>query len=74
MGIKDYHGRLGRQTMLFQEYNFTIKYLPGKENGAADAASRLFDKDNSVLAISVYGQRESHEEAEILNLKNLDPY
>ena len=50
------------------------KHIPGKDNGAADAASRPFDKDNSLLAISVYGQWESHKEGEILNLKNLDPY
>ncbi len=41
MSIKDYHGRLGRQAMFVQEYMpFTIKYLPGPENSAADIASR----------------------------------
>ena len=51
MAIKDYHGRLGRQAMFLQKYTFTIQYLPGKENGAADASSRPFDKrTKSVLA------------------------
>ncbi len=41
MNMKDYHGRLGRQAMFVQEYQlFTIKYLPGAENSAADIASR----------------------------------
>ena len=31
MGLKDYLGSLGRQAMFLQEYNFTIKYLPGEQ-------------------------------------------
>jgi hypothetical protein len=40
MTMKDYVGRLGRQALLLQEYTFTIKYLPGEENSAADITSR----------------------------------
>lgn len=40
MTMKDYVGRLGRQSLLLQEYTFTIKYLPGDENNAADITSR----------------------------------
>ncbi len=40
MTLKDYTGRLGRQTLYLQEYTFEINYLPGKENSAADLASR----------------------------------
>ena len=40
MSIKDYYGRLGRQAMFLQEYNFTLNYIPGKDNFGADAASR----------------------------------
>lgn len=40
MNIKDYWGRLGRQAMFLQEYVFTIQYLPGEENSAADVTSR----------------------------------
>lgn len=44
MGIKDYHGRLGKQAMFLQEYNFTIKYLPEKDNGAADQRADVMSK------------------------------
>ena len=74
MAIKDYHGRLGRQAMFLKEYTFTIQYLPGKENGAADASSRPFDKrTKSVLALVVNGTKEKHEEHDA-NYKNVDPY
>ena len=41
MFLKNYIGRLGRQALMLQEYTFTIKYLPGPENTAADISSRL---------------------------------
>lgn len=71
MNIRDYHGRLGRQAMFLQEYHFTIKYLPGKENSGADAASR------PVLAITTgnknqdYDQKSAHEKE---GYKIIDPY
>jgi len=40
MSLKDYYGRIGRQSLFVQEYTFTIKYLPGSDNFAADIASR----------------------------------
>ena len=40
MGPKDNHGCLGRQAMFLQEYNFSMKYIPGEENSAAYISSR----------------------------------
>lgn len=52
MNIRDYHGRLGRQAMFLQEYHFTVKYIPGKDNTAADATSR------PVLAIETRSSKQ----------------
>ena len=71
MNIKDYHGRLGRQAMFLQEYTFTIKYLPGKQNSAADATSR------PVLSVQTRGKRQEYEmlsELEKDGYKDIDPY
>ena len=71
MNIRDYHGRLGRQAMFLQEYQFTIKYLPGKENSGADAASR------PVLAIVTRSRQQDYEqksELEKEGYKIIDPY
>ena len=38
---KDIHGSLVRWLELLAEYQFTIKYRPGLENGAADYLSRI---------------------------------
>ena len=40
MQIKNYQGRLGRQALYLQMYEFTIKFIPGEDNHAADFASR----------------------------------
>lgn len=36
------NGRLLRWSLMFQEYNFTVRYKRGKLNGNADGLSRLF--------------------------------
>ena len=65
MGLKDYLGRLGRQAMFLQEYNFTIKYLPGEENSAADISSR---PAKFALAVST---RSSNQREELINHQDL---
>lgn len=37
----DSHGRLGRWSLMLQNYDFTIKYVKGTSNVSADALSRL---------------------------------
>jgi hypothetical protein len=39
--FKDEASRLGRWSMQLQSINYTIQYKPGRENGAADALSRI---------------------------------
>ena len=71
MSIKDYVGRLGRQAMLLQEYTFTIKYLPGEENSAADIASRPA-KYALVITRSKTNQLLPKQTSRIVN--QIDPY
>ena len=40
----DSHGRLGRWSLILQNFNFTIKYVKGSLNVSADALSRLCAK------------------------------
>ena len=47
----DSHGRLGRWSLMLQNYDFTIKYIKGTSNISADALSRLYDA-SSVSAAS----------------------
>jgi transposase InsO family protein len=73
MSIKDYVGRLGRQAMLLQEYTFTIKYLPGEENSAADIASRPAKYALAVTTRSKINQNT--DQIENYSSRNLiDPY
>ena len=71
MSIKDYVGRLGRQAMLLQEYTFTIKYLPGEENSAADIASRPA-KYALVITRSKTNELVHEQTSRIIN--QIDPY
>jgi len=73
MTIKDYVGRLGRQALLLQEYTFTIKYLPGEENSAADITSR---PAKYALAVSQKDKSQELSSKEIISYKNeqIDPY
>jgi len=67
MGIRDYIGRLGRQAMLLQEYTFSIVYLPGEDNAAADITSRptLQEKEQSTrFALAVQTRASADREAD----------
>ncbi len=81
MNIRDYHGRLGRQAMFLQEYTFTIKYLPGKENSGADVASRpIFSvtlETKPVLSVQTRNRQQVMETLSINEkegYKLIDPY
>jgi len=81
MNIRDYHGRLGRQAMFLQEYTFTIKYLPGKENSGADVASRpIFSvtlETKPVLSVTTRNRQQAMETLSINEkegYKLIDPY
>ena len=66
MNIRDYHGGLGRQAMFLQEYHFTIKYLPRKDNSGADAASR------PVLSITTRIKKQEYKKLSNFVVTQLD--
>lgn len=74
MGIKDYLGRLGRQAMFLQEYNFTIKYLPGEDNHAADVASRPAKFALAVTTRSAAQREEAISKEPQFKDESVDPY
>ena len=49
-GMKDVGGRLTRWTVFLQQFNFTIKYKPGKQHGNADGLSRTPVSDDTLVA------------------------
>ena len=54
----DSHGRLGRWSLILQNYDFTIKYIKGTSNISADALSRLHDS-SSVCTVSPHSPHSS---------------
>jgi hypothetical protein len=74
MSITNYHGRLGRQAMLLQEYQFTISYLPGEENSAADIVSRPTRFSKVALMVTTRSNNKSTPQAPYGTTNQIDPY
>jgi len=74
MSITNYHGRLGRQAMLLQEYQFTISYLPGEENSAADIVSRPTRFSKVALMVTTRSNNKSAPQAPYETTNQIDPY
>ena len=66
----DSHGRLGRWSLILQNFNFTIKYVKGASNVSADALSRLCVKPDSPSSCAAASQILS--EAQLKSAQLLD--
>ena len=71
-------GRLGRSVIFLQPFNLDIRYIPGKENTAADFASRPPTEAKAVMAIltrnSAQQKDKNDRQLEDISYKNHDVY
>lgn len=67
---KDTHGRLKRWSLKLLEYDFVIKYIPGKMNEAADFLSRKTDSE-TMLAANV--EIATPDDTKISDSQDADP-
>jgi len=73
--MKDTHGRLKRWSLKLLEYDFTIKYVPGKMNEAADFLSRKLENEiSSVTANATETLNEISTENSINELQKEDEF
>ena len=70
--VKDPHRRLARWSLEMSQYNYTIKYIKGKDNTAADGLSRLsaYESDTETAVLMVGGEVE--EELGVLDLDRVE--
>ena len=63
--MKDVGGCLTRWTVFLQQFNFTIKYKPGKQHGNVDGLSRTpVSDDTLVTSITCLGDLKTIQEAQ----------
>ena len=68
--------RLVRWAMQLQEYKFTIKHKPGKQNANADALSRVIYDDkteNKIDQINILQEDDLPSAKELIDIQKLDP-
>lgn len=71
MSKKDTMGSLGRMALLLQQYDFEVKYIPGKNNVLADALSRVYnvnsfitDQENDACLVKKFESHHSFKKEE----------
>ena len=65
--------RLVRWAMRLQEYDFTINHRPGKQNGNADALSRVIYDTDTAENIGVILDNDLPSVEELVEIQNMDP-
>lgn len=75
--LKEPSSRLTKFRLLLEEYNFTVTYTKGKDNGTADALSRIEVKNSELKEIQIcvatrsQTKKENKEIIENTNEKNI---
>ena len=69
---RDITGRLTRMILKLQEFDFELKYIPGKKNGVADALSRTLIVVKTMQGIIAGLERGEEMEREGIEISNME--
>ena len=74
--VKTPSGRVARWQTLLSEYDFTVQYIPGRENIVADYLSRMRSQDTDMLEEEIEGRvlvvtSEENEESKVMKKFNI---